>query len=127
MNYLDTSVLVAAISAETASDRVQSWMARQEPESLCITNWAQTEFSSALSMKVRLGILSEDRRAMKLRDFAKLCDEHLVVIPTAAIHFAVARKLADRHLLGLRAGDALHFGDRRGSRRVAGQPRQAPR
>lgn len=93
MNYLDMSVLVAAVSAETASDRVHYWIARQEPESLCISNWGQTEFSAALSMMVRLGLLSEERRVLKLRDFTVLCEEDLVVIATEAPHFAGGAKI----------------------------------
>jgi len=109
VHYLDTSVLVAAVSAETATDRVQEWLSQQEPESLCISNWVQTEFSAALSMKVRLQMISEESRSQKLRDFDRLCDEHLFVFATTASHFARARTLADRHMLGLRAGDALHL------------------
>jgi uncharacterized protein len=67
--YLDTSVLVTALTSESATPRIQDWLEAQEPSSLHISLWVETEFSSALSMKIRKGELTLDMRAVSLSDF----------------------------------------------------------
>jgi len=107
--YLDTSLLVAALTNETATQKTQTWLASQPASELHVSGWVVTEFSSALSMKVRLGHLTSSHRAEALSLFQRLIADSLGLWPVTGSHFRTAARFADQHHLGLRAGDALHL------------------
>lgn len=107
--YLDTSLLVAALTNETRTEAVQAWLGKQKPGALFVSDWVATEFSAALSLKIRTGQIAEEHRASALSAFARLNAESLTVLPIAASQFRTAARFADQHALGLRAGDALHL------------------
>ena len=107
--YLDTSVLVAALTNEVSTLKVQQWLARQEPGSLSISRWVSTEFSSALSIKTRTAQITSKQRADVMAEFAQLKSDTLLVHEIEVHHFESAALLAGRHELSLRAGDALHL------------------
>jgi len=107
--YLDTSVLVSALTREARTSAIQSWLAQDREDELVISDWVLTEFSAALSMKVRTGHLSAADRTQTLAMFRRLSVESLDVWPVDAIQFRAAAHFADQYALGLRAGDALHL------------------
>jgi len=109
MIYLDTSVLIAALTPEASSERVCHWLDGQEAGSLHISGWTLTEVSSALSIKVRTGALTLEQRADVLSNFTRLVEQSLTLTPIVEAQYETAARFCDQVHLNLRAGDALHL------------------
>jgi uncharacterized protein len=107
--YVDTPVLVAALTRETPTARVQAWLELQPAGSLLLSERVVTEFSAALSVKVRTGDIDSHFRSAALAKFHRLTIAALEIAPIAREHFRTAARFADHYDLGLRAGDALHL------------------
>jgi uncharacterized protein len=88
---------------------LQAWLAKQKPEDLAISDWVTTEFSSALSIKLRTGQIQAIHRADALAMFARLTGDSFAILPISSLQFHTAARFVDQHVLGLRAGDALHL------------------
>jgi uncharacterized protein len=109
MLYLDTSLLVSALTNEEETEAVQEWLAQQDARELTISDWVMTEFSSALSIKLQTGQLATEHRAAALATLTRLAAETFRVLAVERPSFRAAARLADQHALNLRAGDALHL------------------
>lgn len=109
MLYLDTSLLVSALTNETETERTQTWLGQQPRDDLVISDWVAVEFSSALSIKLRTGQIEAVHRAEALATFTRLAAESFAVVPLSRSQFRTAARFVEQHALGLRAGDALHL------------------
>jgi predicted nucleic acid-binding protein len=107
--YLDTSVLVSALTNEAETARMQAWLGEQPEGALAISGWVMTEFSSDLALKLRSGRIEAVHRTDALATLVRLVADSLAVLPVSDLQFRTAARFADRHELGLRAGDALHL------------------
>ena len=76
---------------------------------MLISDWVTTEFSAALSIKLRSGQIDEAARTGSLAGYNHLRQTSLTVLQVAPEQFRDAAHFADRHAVGLRAGDALHL------------------
>ncbi|MBU6298712.1 MAG: type II toxin-antitoxin system VapC family toxin, partial [Alphaproteobacteria bacterium] len=72
MLYLDTSLLVSVLTNEAETRRMQAWLAAQAPDNLAVSEWVATEFSAALSIKLRTDQIADVHRADALAVFAQL-------------------------------------------------------
>lgn len=109
MQYVDTSLLVAALLNEKGTAVAQRWLGDQPAGELAVSDWVITEFSAALSMKLRTGELEPPQRNEVLAFFTRLTEASFHVLPVSRQDFQTAARFADQYATGLRAGDALHL------------------
>lgn len=108
-SYLDTSLLVTALTNEQRTRETIGWLRAQRAGSFSISEWVITEFSAAISVKQRLARLDDASRAATLQKFRLLIGSGMAVLTVTSSHFRAAAQFADQSQLGLRAGDALHL------------------
>jgi len=108
MIYVDTSVIVALLTVEPGTQDVTTWYAdlRDTPTS---SDWLLTEFSSALSIKLRTGQINEANAKRVRKEFEILVVGGLRIVPISRKAFGRAAELVKPHVRGLRAGDSLHL------------------
>lgn len=109
MFYVDTSVLVSALTNERASAVSKAFLVSTDPEELCLSPWVITEFSSALALKLWTGQIDRMARTTVLAGFTRLVTDSFTEFPITAQHFDAAARFCDQDQLGIRAGDALHL------------------
>lgn len=106
MIYLDASVVVPIFITELTSPRLDAWLAT-DPE-ICLSEWTVSEFSSALSLRLRTGGLDvEERDAAELELDGWLADG-ILAVEVGEDDIRAARTLL-RFDRNLRTPDALHL------------------
>jgi predicted nucleic acid-binding protein len=108
MIYVDTSAIVALLTVEPKTQNVTAWYARlrDTPSS---SDWLITEFSSAVSIKLRTGQINEANAKRVRKEFALMAEGGLRVVPVSRGAFRHAAEMVKLHDHGLRAGDSLHL------------------
>ncbi len=100
---------MAAVTKEAKTRPAALWLEDTDASQLFISDWVVTEVSSALSIKLRTGQLSELGRSEALASFRQLVQFSLTILPVRRAHFQKASSYADQYQLGLRGADALHL------------------
>jgi len=106
--YLDASVIVPLLVAETASGAVSRFVSEVD-EPLLVSEFAAAEVASALSRLVRTGELSADGARLALVDFDTWRPAETLPIEIDDLDIADAGRLVRRFELKLRTPDALHL------------------
>lgn len=109
MIYIDTSVLVSSMTNEVDTRRAQEALLQDANNSFYISDWSITEFSSALSLKERVGGISSPDAKRVRAQFYRMIEASLEVLEVSSRHFILAAEFAENPELVLRAGDALHL------------------
>jgi predicted nucleic acid-binding protein len=108
MIYVDTSIFVALCTTEPKSDAVDKWHENSSAKMISST-WTFTEFSSALSLKVRTNQITEKQSREAWKKFDTLCQNDIELLPIESKTYYSAGILVIDSKSNLRAGDALHL------------------
>lgn len=104
--YLDASVIVPLFLPEPRSNEAEAMVSRGD---FVVSDLAAAEFSSALSLAVRIKRLPEAAARAALATFDDWMPAHALKADARSEDFAVATLLIRRFTLALRTPDALHI------------------
>ncbi len=102
-------MLVSSLTEELHSAQTDRWFDARQGERFFTSDWVATEFSSALSDKLRSFRLTATGQRAVLAAFASMTARSFEVLPVTRDNVRMAARFANRHELGLRGGDALHL------------------
>ncbi|MFC0634370.1 type II toxin-antitoxin system VapC family toxin [Brevundimonas balnearis] len=109
MIYVDTSVLVAAVTPEPATERVQDWLGSQAAGALGISAWVEVEFAAALRFKVSTRQITEVLMSSALAHFRSELVQTFTTWTIEPTDFAAAAEIAGSRWAKLKGPDALHL------------------
>ncbi len=107
--YIDTSVLVSVITNETNSIEAAKWLYSRSADIIAISPWTRTEFSSALSLKVRSRQIDQEAQRIALTGFNQFAMRSAIEFQVTEEDFLTAARWCENFQTGLRSGDALHL------------------
>lgn len=108
MIYVDTSVIVPLLTTEPKTEAVTAWFSGLRETPTC-SDWLLTEFSSAISIKLRTGQITLTNAKRVRKEFELLADGGLKIAPVSREAFRQAGKMNQQHEHGLHSGDSLHL------------------
>lgn len=108
--YLDTSVLVAAFSVETAQSVAQTLLQDEKWRSIFVSDWTLTEFVCAFHAKVLRGETPQDTFTAIQATLKRLvAQEQLTVLAVLREDYLTVQKKAPALTEMIRGADALHL------------------
>jgi predicted nucleic acid-binding protein len=107
--YCDTSLIIASMTREAHSPAVWQWLGTQSERRLYVSDWSDTEVSSALSLKVRTEQISAANRIQLMEAWRASIGTSYEQLGVSPENFTTAARFIERYELGLRAADALHL------------------
>ena len=107
--YVDSCVLVAALTREAATPQAIDWLDRNNAEGFAYSEWVTTEFTAALSVKLRQMVILPSSQIKATIVYMHLVSNSFQRIDITHEHFREATRMTARYETGLRAGDALHL------------------
>lgn len=108
MYYVDTSVLVTALTPEPQQLAARNWLVDHQQD-LHISAWVITEFASAISIKRRVAHLNVVDAASANKNLDRYIDRAVRVLAVRTEDFRAAARWCEDSGKGLRAGDSLHL------------------
>lgn len=111
MLYVDTCVLLAALTPEEHSNAAAAFL-EQATVPLAISPWSATELHSAVGLKVRTKALSPSQAEAVLQGFERTLAPGLRMLEVEPQDFRHAQACLRGWTTALRAADALHLEDR---------------
>jgi uncharacterized protein len=109
MWYLDTSVLIAAVTSEIGTIAATQFLEQLGPGEACISDLVFSECYAALAMKVRLRELDTAGRDLARQNLLEILPPPQDWLAIERPDFQHAARLCDDFATGLRAPDALHL------------------
>ncbi|MEQ1725552.1 MAG: type II toxin-antitoxin system VapC family toxin [Sphingopyxis sp.] len=109
MIYLDTSLIVAAITPEVGTEAAQALLQSTAGGHLCVSDWVMTEVSGALAFKVRTKQIDAAQRIRALQSWRALLDTSFNRLSIDRQVFDQAASYFERSDINVRSSDALHI------------------
>jgi uncharacterized protein len=106
--YLDASVLVSLLTSDASSARADTFV-RTNPVPLIISDFAGTEFCSAIARRVRTSELTEPQARKVLAEFDSWSATEAGRAEMNATDIGAAQSFLRRLDLPLRTGDAINI------------------
>jgi len=106
--YLDASFIVALLTSEPASHRVDRFI-QSNPGVLLTSNFAAAEFASAISRLVRMREIPIEEGRIILSAFDRWAQTAAIEIEISAADIALSTSFLRRLDLPLRTPDAIHI------------------
>lgn len=109
MIYLDTSLVVAAITPEVGTEAAQAFLRSTAGEHLYVSDWVVAEVAGALAFKVRTKQIDAAQRMRALQSWRTLLDTGFSRLSIDRQAFDHAASYFERGDINVRSSDALHI------------------
>lgn len=106
--YLDTSVIVALFTVDASNARADAAL-RNAADVIVISNFAATEFASAVARKLRVGTVTASEARTAFTNFDTWVAAAAQSVDVTASDIADAQAFLRRLDLTLRTADAIHI------------------
>ena len=106
--YFDASLIASLFIEDDLTERAEAYL-RAESPTVCVSDFAAAEFSSALNRRTRMGLLSAAEARAALSEFDIWRERGALAIRTTAADVAAADVYLRRLDLPLRTPDALNI------------------